>query len=95
MVALQVAASLVAAFLILWGASTTCGDPASSANLITGLRSLAIAAVLPAGGWLLAFSMRPGRWPRWLAGWLLGALPLLAVAVTHTGTQDWVGSFCF
>ena len=94
-VAVHCGAALVAAFFVLFGASTTCNEPATSVNLTEGLRDLALAAAVLATGWLAAVLFARARWQRMLTGWLIGVSPLVLVAVTHTRAQDWVGNFCF
>ena len=94
-VAAHFAAALVAAVFVRFGASTTCNRPATAANVTEGLRDLAVAAALLATGWLGAVLFARARWPRMVGGWLIGVSPLVAVAVTHTRAQDWVGNFCF
>ncbi|HTZ43093.1 MAG TPA: hypothetical protein VMB79_04465 [Jatrophihabitans sp.] len=87
--------SALAAFYIVWGASTTCGQAADHRNLVDGQQSLGIAALVLGSCWFGAILVAPRRWPRLLLGWLLSCLPLALVAATHTGVPDWTGSFCF
>lgn len=87
--------SAVAGFVIAWGAATTCGELPTRTNLLTGQRDLALAAVFLAAPWLLGVVFSPRRWPRLLAGYLIGCVPLAAVSLTHLHVHDWTSGFCF
>lgn len=94
-VVVELILSMIGSLYIVWGASTTCGQPADHRNLADGQVALAIATLALGGCWIIAIFFSPRRWPRLLLGWLLGCLPLAVAAATHTGVQDWTGSFCF
>lgn len=84
----------IATFMIAWGDSTTCNEPAAHAQLVQGQRHILLAAGLLLGAWAFVTCFSPRRWARMLLGFAISAVPLVLLALTHTRASDWTGGFC-
>jgi hypothetical protein len=80
--------------LTVFGASTTCGHPATASNMWAGEKQLLVAACIGLAPWAIAMIFSRRRL-------LLATLGLLSVAPLVFGIfggldpQFWVGTFCF
>jgi hypothetical protein len=88
--------SLLAAFLVTWKASPSCGGVATSSNVRTGMTGLGIAALILAALWVSAVLLAPRRWRPMVIGLIITLLPLGVMAATHAHAGDWNhGGFWF
>jgi hypothetical protein len=94
LVVVEAVLTLAVLLFIVFGASTTCGDPATASNVRSGETALIVATCIGLAPWVSAmfFSRR-----RLLIGalGLLSVAPLVAGMVAGLDRQFWVGSFCF
>jgi hypothetical protein len=84
--------SYCAIALIAFADSTTCNDPATASNRDSGLRNLAVAAVVLAAPWALAAVADRRHWRRILLGGAIGLSLLLLFALTSLRVDSWVGN---
>lgn len=89
-------ASALVALFVIFGDSTSCEEPATSAQRQHGLVHLAIAAIVFAALWALPAALVRHRWRRFVAAALVTILPIAAVALSHLSVRAWTGNgFCF
>jgi hypothetical protein len=95
LVVLGLTVASVASLLIAWGGSTTCNEVATTADVLSGQRQLAVLAGVLLAPWALAATVSRRRWPVFLLGFAITVVPVVLVSLTHTQPRNWVGSFCF
>ena len=81
-------------FVIWFGDSTTCGDPASAAQVRHGQRDLLLLIGVALAPWAAAV-LRVRRRGRVVVAALVCVSPALAALVVGLRPETWRGSFCF
>jgi hypothetical protein len=93
-VVVEAVVALAVLLFISFGASTTCGQPATASNVRSGETGLIVATSLGLAPWALAMIFSRRRlWLAVLA--LVAVLPLLYGLSAGFDPQFWVGGFCF
>lgn len=93
-VVVEAVLALATLVFIVFGASTTCGDPATASNVRSGETGLIVATCIGLAPWVVAMILSRRRLVIFALG-LLSVAPLLVGIVGGLDPQFWVGSFCF
>ena len=93
-VVVEAVLALATLLFIVFGASTTCGDPATANNVRSGETGLIVATCIGLAPWVVAMIFSRRRLVICALG-LLSVAPLLVGIVGGLDPQFWVGSFCF
>jgi len=93
-VIVEAAAAFAMMALTVFGASTTCGKPATDSNMWAGEKQLLVAACIGLAPWALAMIFSRRRLLIASLG-LLSVAPLVFAIFLGLDPQFWVGTFCF
>lgn len=92
----SVASAVIVAVFIVFGYSTSCSDPATSANRDRGLWAFLVEGLVYAALWGVGAVIGRRTWGRFAIGGVVTLLPVILIALQHRHTSDWVGNgFCF
>jgi hypothetical protein len=86
--------ALIATLFIRWGASTSCGDPASMSNVREGEIALILVLCVGLIPWAVAMLVSPQRRRLGVAG-ALAVSPLIYGMVAGLDPQFWSDGWCF
>jgi hypothetical protein len=81
-------------WFVMFGQSSTCGDPPDPGEARTGRIALAAVLVVALAPWVLATAKSPHRVAVGVAG-LVAVLPAFGLLLNGLRTEAWVGGFCF
>jgi hypothetical protein len=93
-VAAEAFVALLATLFIRWGASASCGDPASMSNVREGDIALIVVLCVGLVPWAVAMLVSPQRRRLGVAG-ALAVSPLIYGVVAGLAPQFWTDSWCF
>jgi hypothetical protein len=93
-VAVEAFAAVVAVFLINWGASTSCGDPATVSNVRDGEIGLIVVLCVGLVPWAVAMAVSPRRLRLGVAA-ALAVSPLVYGMLAGLDPQFWTNGWCF